>query len=84
MTICRHAQSVTPRTPTPAKPDTGQTSLPEDVDEILRAGLEATEHGEGIDLTSEEAQHYYETGELPERVQRAGERWAESWRASRG
>jgi hypothetical protein len=59
-------------------------SSPEDVEDVLRAGLEATERGEGIDLTTDEAQHYYETGELPERVQQAGVLWAESWRASRG
>ena len=75
---------MTPRTRAPAKPDSGQTSSPEDLDELLRAGVEGVERGEGIDLTNEEAQHYYETGELPERVQRAGERWADSWRASRG
>jgi hypothetical protein len=76
---------VIPRTRAPAKPDpAGQVSLPEDLDDLLRAGAEAAERGEGNDLTSDEAQHYYESGELPERVQREGERWAQSWRASRG
>ena len=40
----------------------------------VRAGAEAALRGETIALTHEEAEHYYETGELPERV----ERWAES------
>ena len=82
--VWRHALGVSPRTRPPAKPDPGQTSSPEDLDDLMRAGVEAAERGEGIDLTNEEAQHYYETGELPERVQRAGKCWAESWRASRG
>jgi hypothetical protein len=50
---------------------------------IVRAGLEAAERGDGIDLTDEEAEHYYGTGELPEHVQRAGDLWAERWRESR-
>ncbi|MGO9838142.1 MAG: hypothetical protein ACLP1X_28505 [Polyangiaceae bacterium] len=50
--------------------------------DLLRAGLEATERGEGHDLTEKEAAHYYETGELPERVQQVGEVWAERCRAS--
>jgi hypothetical protein len=58
-------------------------SSPKDIEDVLCAGLEAAERGEGIDLTTDEAQHYCETGELPERVQRAGELWVESWRASR-
>jgi hypothetical protein len=82
--VWRHALGVPPRTRAPAKADPRQPSPPEDVDDLLRAGVEAAERGEGIELTNEEAQHYYETGELPERAQRAGERWAESWRASRG
>jgi hypothetical protein len=48
---------------------------------LVRAGLEAAERGEGHDLTEKEAAHYYETGELPERVQRVGELWAERCRA---
>jgi hypothetical protein len=75
---------VTPRSRAPAKADPGQASSPGDFEDLLRGGVESAECGEGIDLTSEEALHYYETGELPERVQRARERWAESWRASRG
>jgi hypothetical protein len=50
----------------------------------LRAGLEAEARGDGLDLTPQEAEHYFDTGELPERVQHAGEAWAEQWHASRG
>ena len=32
-------------------------------------GLAEIERGEGIALTDEEADHYFETGELPERVE---------------
>jgi hypothetical protein len=51
---------------------------------MLPAGVEAAERGEGIDLTADEAQAYFETGELPARVHEAGEAWAAAWRASRG
>jgi hypothetical protein len=49
---------------------------------IVRAGVEAAERGDGIDLAKQEAEHYYETGELPEHVRRAGDLWAERWRES--
>jgi hypothetical protein len=48
--------------------------LPPEVAADVRAGAAAALRGETIALTREEADHYYETGELPERV----ERWAES------
>jgi hypothetical protein len=34
----------------------------------VRAGLEACERGETLALTAEEAEHYYASGELPERA----------------
>jgi hypothetical protein len=51
---------------------------------LLRAGLKAAARNEGDDLSREEAEHYYETGELPERITRTGELWAERWPESRG
>jgi hypothetical protein len=51
-----------------------QAELPPDVEAQLRAGIEACERGETMRLTAQEAEHYLETGELPERV----ERWAAS------
>jgi hypothetical protein len=46
------------------------------VEDQVRAGIEASDRGDVMELTSEEAEHYYDTGELPERVER--------WAASRG
>jgi hypothetical protein len=48
--------------------------LPAAVERLLREGIEASESDEAIALTPQEAEHYYATGELPERV----ERWAAS------
>lgn len=50
--------------------------LPKDVEDQVRAGIEASDRGDVMELTPEEAEHYYDTGELPERV--------ELWAASRG
>jgi len=43
----------------------------------VRAGIEASERGDGLTLTAEEAERYFATGVLPERVTK----W---YRASRG
>ncbi len=51
-----------------------EAKLPPEVEADVRAGIEAAMRGETIALTREEAEHYYETGELPER----GQRWAAS------
>ncbi len=56
------------------RPEPVETKLPSDVEGDVRAGIEAALRGETITLTREEAERYYETGELPERV----ERWAAS------
>ena len=48
--------------------------LPADVEAKVRAAILSAEGGETMALTAEEAEHYYETGELPERI----ERWAAS------
>jgi hypothetical protein len=53
-----------------------RAELPKDVEDQVRAGIEASDRGDVMELTSEEAEHYYDTGELPERVER--------WAASRG
>jgi hypothetical protein len=42
----------------------------------VRAGIEASERDDAIELTAEEADHYYASGVLPERVTK--------WAASRG
>jgi hypothetical protein len=55
-------------------PEPVEAKLPPEVEADVRAGIEAAMRGETIALTREEAEHYYETGELPERV----ERWAAS------
>jgi hypothetical protein len=60
--------------PRPTEPV--RAELPRDVEAQVRAGIEACERGETMALTAEEAERYYETGELPERVER--------WAASRG
>lgn len=64
---------MTPRTrPRIAEPATAD--LPADVEELVRAGIEASLRADAMELTAEEAEHYFDTGELPERV----ERWAGS------
>jgi hypothetical protein len=74
----RHPVGVAPRTRRrpQAVSRRAPAHLPREVEGVLRAGLEAAARGVGIDLTEEEAEHYHETGELPEHVQRAGELWA--------
>ena len=57
-----------------ARPQPIVAKLSPEVAADVRAGAEAALRGETIALTREEAEHYYKTGELPERV----ERWAES------
>jgi hypothetical protein len=49
---------------------------PQDERARVLAGIEASERGEGIELTAEEAEHYYASGVLPERVTK--------WAGSRG
>jgi hypothetical protein len=41
----------------------------------VREGVEEALRGEFADMTAEETEHYLETGELPERV----ERWLDSY-----
>ena len=48
--------------------------LPPEVEAEVRAGMEEAERGETMALTATEAEHYYETGQLPERAWH----WAES------
>jgi hypothetical protein len=62
--------------PTPRLSQPPRAELPKDVEDQVRAGIEASDRGDVMELTSEEAEHYYDTGELPERVER--------WAASRG
>jgi len=58
--------------PRPTEPV--RAELPPDVEEKVRAAVEAALRGETMALTADEAEHYYRTGELPERVGR----WAAS------
>jgi hypothetical protein len=51
-----------------ARPKPIEAALPPNVEAEVRAGLEACERGETLPLTREEAEHYYATGELPERA----------------
>ena len=51
-----------------------EAELPRSVEALVRAGIEASDRGETMALTATEAERYYETGELPERI----ERWAAS------
>jgi hypothetical protein len=66
---------VAPRTRPQAKPVLGQFS-PEDEHARVRAGIVASEKNEALELTAEEAENYYASGVLPERVTK--------WAASRG
>jgi hypothetical protein len=50
--------------------DEGEASFEEEAD--LRAALEAADRGETMELREEEAEHYYTTGDPPERI----EHWA--------
>jgi hypothetical protein len=58
-----------PRIAEPVRAD-----LPPDAEAQVRAGIEASLRDDAMALTADEAEHYYDTGELPERV----ERWAGS------
>jgi hypothetical protein len=60
-----------------------EADLSPDAEDLVRAALESADRGDSTDLTSAEAEHYYETGELPQRVQQRGERWAQRCLASR-
>jgi hypothetical protein len=51
--------------------------------ELVEAALVTTARGQGFDLTPFESARFYETGELPERVERAGREWGRRWRAKR-
>jgi hypothetical protein len=71
------SKPMAPRTrpmPQPAK-----ASLPADVEASVREGIKEAQRGEFVDLSPEENEHYLETGELPERV----ERWLDSYDARR-
>ena len=59
---------------TSGTPKPVEAELPRDVEAQVRAGIEASERGETMALTAAEAERYYETGQLPERI----ERWAAS------
>jgi hypothetical protein len=50
--------------------------LSPDEEQRVRAGIEASERDEAVALTKDEAEAYYETGVLPERVK--------TWAASHG
>jgi hypothetical protein len=69
--------AMTPKNRPRARPERpiGRRLSPGDQQRV-RAGIEASEHDEAIALTADEAQAYYETGVLPERVKK--------WVASRG
>jgi type III secretory pathway component EscV len=60
-------------------PQPVKASLPPDVEASVREGIKEAQGGEFIDLSREENEHYLETGELPERV----ERWLDSYDARR-
>jgi hypothetical protein len=45
-----------------------------------KSAIKEAQRGEFVDLSPEENEHYLETGELPERV----ERWLDSYDARRG
>jgi hypothetical protein len=56
-----------------------EAKLPADVARQVREGFAEAERGEFVDLSTEETDHYIETGELPERV----ERWLDSYDSRR-
>ncbi len=56
------------------------SKLAPEVQTSLRAGLEEAKRGEFADMSPEETEHYLETGELPERV----ERWLDSYDSHHG
>jgi hypothetical protein len=49
----------------------------------MEAALEETAKDGGFELTPAEAELFFETGELPARVEQAGRDWGARWRASR-
>ncbi len=68
---------MTPKNRPMAKPEQPLANrLSPDDERRVRAGIEASEREEAIALTTDEADAYYETGALPERVK--------TWAASRG
>lgn len=75
-TRCGSMDHVTPRTRPRPTSEPVAVKLPPEVEARVRAGIEASERGDVLELTPQEAEHYYKTGELPERVTR--------WAASRG
>jgi hypothetical protein len=66
---------VTPRTRSQPSTELDWSELARDVQARIGAGVDAAERGEFADLTPHETEHYLETGELPERV----ERWLDSY-----
>ncbi len=60
-----------------------ELGLSPDAEDLVRAALESAGRGESIELTAQESEHYCETGELPARLEKHGERWAKRWLASR-
>jgi hypothetical protein len=64
MAFWRQSPHMAPRSRSPSEAQRAgapASLAPEDRD-LVRAGLEAAERGEGHDLTEKEAAHYYETG----------------------
>lgn len=66
---------MTPRSRPARSAEPVEVTLPPEVAKEVLAGVEEANRGEFADLTREETQHYIETGELPERV----ERWLDSY-----
>jgi hypothetical protein len=63
---CYRRYVMSPRTHPAVEPVVADLS-PE-VEAQVRAGIEAVERGEVVPLTSEEVDHWAQTGELPERA----------------
>jgi hypothetical protein len=82
--ILRQATRVSPPSRARAEAPPDAERLEAELHDMLQAAVESAERGEGLDLTADEAQAYFESGELPARVHEAGEAWAAVWRASRG
>ena len=70
---------VSPRT-RPQPRNVNWDDLAPEVRATLEAGIDEAERGEFADLTAEETEHYLQTGELPERV----ERWLDSYDSRQG
>jgi hypothetical protein len=71
-------QSVTPRA-RPEPPSVKWDALAPETKATLSAGVDEAARGEFADLTPGETEHYLQTGELPERV----ERWLDSYDSRR-